>query len=155
MRLDCLVALPVCSLALCAAPGICHAHDVNPELPAPENSAERTERYQATPARLQPSEGNGMPLVITGGVFGAVGAASIALAPICSTGLVSAEDDGLCFGLTAASGGVSVGLGLGMIAAGLIKLDVFGRSTAGLRAALTIDVRPVASGGALSVQGAF
>lgn len=155
MRLDRLVAFPSLTLiAVCAVPDVCRAHDVNPELPAAESAGERTERYQPTPQRSRPTDGAGMPLVITGGAFAAIGAASIAFAPLCSTSLVSSEDDGLCFGLTAASGGVSVGLGLGMLAAGLIELDVLGRGTDS-QTALTIDVSPAMSGGVLSVRGRF
>ena len=77
--------------------------------------------WHRPPAPPPPPATTGTTLIITGSVFAGVGALDILAAPICT--VASADDRGLCFGITGGAGGVSLGVGLAILAAGLIDRD--------------------------------
>jgi hypothetical protein len=129
------------------APSLSFAHD---EAKGPIREDAPPAAVKAEPHRPPepppPPATSGTTLIITGSVFAGVGALDILAAPICTA--ISADDRGLCFGLTGGAGGVSLGLGVAILAAGLIDRDLTEK-----RERLTVGLDVDASGGGAFVLG--
>ncbi|NUO54433.1 MAG: hypothetical protein HOV80_36785 [Polyangiaceae bacterium] len=80
---------------------------------------------------------SGVAFLITGGVFGGVGALSLATGPVCTLDFAE-SDQGLCLGLTVGAGGVSMAFGIALVAAGLLDFTATEkRSASGVALDLT------------------
>jgi hypothetical protein len=98
-------------------PSTAFAHEESPEV---TKGAVKVMEYREPDPDKPPT--TGVAFLITGGVFGGVGALSLATAPLCTLDFAE-SDRGLCLGLTAGAGGVSMAFGIALIAAGLIDYN--------------------------------
>ncbi len=128
---SCLAAFLFVALGwLITSPSSAFAHDADaPRAGAPDvpTGAIKVMEYRE-PDPEQPAT-SGVAFLVTGGVFAGVGALSLATGALCTLDFAE-EERGLCLGLTTGAGGVSMGFGIALIAAGLIDYTASDRATA-------------------------
>jgi MFS family permease len=139
-------ALCVVALVALLSPSTAFAHDDGPEV---SKGAVKVMEYRE-PDPDEPAT-TGVAFLITGGVFGGVGALSLATAPVCTLDFAE-SDRGLCLGLTAGAGGVSMAFGIALIAAGLIDYTATEKRSA---TGVALDVTSAPGEAGLGLRATF
>ena len=154
-------ALAFAAVAVTFAPRAALAQEAPPPASPPPALAPQALPPLAQPvfAPGSPPPSTGLGLLIAGSVFTGIGALNLITAPICKTGLIpQASTQNLCLAASLVLGGVTLVIGVPMLAVGASKRSKYKewKQSQGVVARLTeLGVAPVPGGATATWQTAF